>query len=145
MKISIGADHRGYALKQQLIKHFSKYSWLDQGTTSAERCDFPCYAAAVAADVQSGAADVGVLICGSGVGMSIAANRHRGVYAALCWNVDIARLAKENDGSNVLVLPADFVSPEQAVVMVETWLQATFKGGVYAHRLEMMDDTIPRN
>ena len=140
MKISIGADHRGYALKQQLISHFSQYTWLDRGTASIDRCDYPCYAAAVATDVQSGATEWGVLLCGSGVGMSIAANRYRGVYAALCWNTDIARLAKEKDGSNVLVLPADFVSHDQAIAMVETWLNSRFEAGVYAHRLEMIEN-----
>ncbi|MCB9493555.1 MAG: RpiB/LacA/LacB family sugar-phosphate isomerase [Epsilonproteobacteria bacterium] len=139
MKISIGADHRGYELKQHLITYFSAYSWIDQGATSEQRSDYPVFAKRVCNDLLQGKAEQGVLLCGSGVGISIAANRHKKIYAALCWSADIARLAREDDGANVLVLPADFITPEQAVEIFQQWHNASFKQGIYQKRLDMID------
>ncbi len=139
MKISIGADHRGFALKQGLIKALSGYMWLDVGPENNDRVDYPVYADRVVDDLQEGRADCGVLICGSGVGMSIAANRHRGIRAALCWNAEIATRAKSHDNANILVLPSDFITPDEAVTAIQEWLDTDFKGGRYAERLEMID------
>lgn len=140
MKISIGADHRGFQLKANIIDHFDQYEWLDVGTYSQDRTDYPIYAKRVCSDITKGDADRGILLCGSGVGICIAANRCKGIYAALCWNSKIAAMAVEDDGANVLVLPADFISQDQAFSIIETWLKAEFKGGVYQRRLEMMDE-----
>ncbi len=139
MKISIGADHRGVELKKKLIEHFTEIEWIDQGADNGDRPDYPIYARRVCSDVLDGKADYGILICGSGIGMSIAANRFNGIYAGLCWSVDVARLAKEDDGVNVLVLPVDFITSRQACEIVFSWLDATFKGGRYQERLEMLD------
>ena len=139
MKISIGADHRGYALKTAIIKHFSTIDWLDNGTGSAERVDYPAYALAVTNDLMKQRAEVGILLCGSGVGMSIAANRVKGIYAGLCWSPAVATVAKEDDGINVLVLPADFVTVPEACAIIEAWLAARFKGGHYQERLARLD------
>lgn len=140
MKISIGADHRGFQLKTKIMQYFDQHEWLDVGTHSEQRTDYPIYAKLVCQDIQSNEAERGILLCGSGVGICIAANRFKGVYAALCWNSDVARMAVEDDGANVLVLPADFVSEEQAISIIKAWLQSTFKGGLYQRRLEMIDD-----
>lgn len=140
IKISIGADHRGFALKKHLINHFQNYDWSDQGTSSDQRTDYPLYAKNVCQKILAGQADVGILLCGSGVGMAIAANRFKGIYAALCWNEDIARMARCDDGANVLVLAADFTTPEQAVNIVKAWISAEFKGEQYQTRLDMLDN-----
>ena len=88
---------------------------------------------------MQGKAERGILLCGSGIGMVIAANRFKGIYAALCWNEAIARVAREDDGSNLLVLPSDFVHEDDAVALVQVWLKAAFKGGRYQVRLDMLD------
>ncbi|MFA6263907.1 MAG: ribose 5-phosphate isomerase B [Candidatus Babeliales bacterium] len=140
MKISIGADHRGYALKTNIIEHGEEHEWLDVGTYSEQRTDYPIFARRVCEDILSDNAMCGIVLCGSGVGASIAANRFKGIYAALCWNVDIARSAKEDDNANVLVLPADFVNAELAISIIDVWLKSEFKGGMYQRRLEMIDE-----
>jgi ribose 5-phosphate isomerase B len=140
MKISIGADHRGFALKTNIIEHFEEHEWLDVGTYSDQRTDHPIFAKRVCQDILSGEAEAGILICASGVGISIAANRFKNIYAALCWNAEVARLAKEDDNANVLVLPAFFVSPDLAFSTIDVWLKAEFKGGIYQRRLEMIDE-----
>ena len=137
--IVIGADHRGYEYKQLIKEQLSKYTIIDVGTQTKERCDFPLPAKAVAQAVQNGSADCGILLCGSGVGMSIAANRFRGIYAALAWNVTVASLAKQHDNANVLVIPADFVTIQEAQKMVQAWFEAQFLGGRYQQRIDLID------
>ena len=139
MKISIGADHRGFSLKQKIIEHFSLCTFLDVGAHDAQRSDYPVFAQKVCSNILSEQACLGILLCGSGVGMAIAANRFPGIYAALCWSSEIARLSREDDGSNVLVVPADFVTAEQTFDMIQTWLNAQFKAGIYQKRLDMID------
>jgi ribose 5-phosphate isomerase B len=138
-EICIGSDHRGYALKQYLQEKLPNFKWRDVGAPNAERSDYPVFAEAVCRQVQDGNVDLGILICGSGTGMSIAANRHKGIYAGLCWSEASAKVAKEDDGTNVLVIPSDFISHEIALTMVVTWLNAQFKGGRYQERLNMLD------
>lgn len=140
MIIAIGSDHRGLDLKMYLQQVFPEHEWLDVGAHDAQRSDYPGFAFDVCQELIEGRAERGILICGSGIGMSIAANRVRGIYAALCWNEEIARLACEHDGANVLVLPSDFITPEQAKAMVVAWLNATFRGGRYQERLERIDE-----
>ena len=139
MKISIGADHRGFVLKQQIINHYTHVTWLDAGTANKKRVDYPVYAKTVCHQILGGMAERGILICGSGVGMAIAANRFNDIYAALCWNPEIARAAREDDGVNVLALPADVVTFEQAMAIIDAWFAAEFKSGHYQHRLAMID------
>ncbi len=140
MKIAIGADHKGFVLKQTLMKQFSNIKWIDVGTNNGEdRVDYPVYTKKVCDLIVQKDVAQGVLICGSGVGMSIAANRFASVYAALCWNDDVARCAREDDKANVLVLPAQFISPEKAVAIVTVWQEAVFKGGRYQARLDLLD------
>jgi len=140
MKISIGADHRGYSLKNALIKHFAKLEWADVGAFDKKRSDYPVFAQKVCQSILKKKAKRGILICGSGVGMVIAANRYPKIYATLCWNSEIARVARQDDGSNVLVLPSDFITKSQAIAIVEAWLAAPFKGGHYQERLDMVDE-----
>ena len=140
MKITIGSDHRGYKLKFDLKKHFTDIEWIDVGTTDSEqRLDYPVFAKEVCKNVLEKTADLGILICGSGVGMSIAANRFPKIYAALCWNKDIACAAKNHDLANVLILPANFVTNDEAVEILKTWIEAEFFGGRYLDRLKIID------
>lgn len=141
MILAIGSDHRGFALKQHLISTLTHYQWQDYGAYDEQRSDYPPYAFAVSKAITSGQAQRGVLICGSGIGMSIAANRVQGIYAALSWNEESARIARLHDGANVLVLPSDFVTYDQACRMVEVWLSTDFLGGRYQDRLEDIDRT----
>lgn len=143
LKIAIGTDHRGFELKAFLLKHlsFGLYSieWFDQGCYTAERTDYPIYAHKVAQLVQSQQVDLGILACGTGVGMAITANRYKNILAGLVWNETIARLNKEDDNINILVLPADYLTYYQAFEYITIWLSAEFKGGRYASRIAMID------
>ena len=143
MKIALGTDHRGFVLKELLKKHANLASqqieWIDFGAFDANRSDYPVFVDKVCAAMSSKSVDYGILLCGSGVGMSIAANRHPGIYAALVWNQEVARASKEDDNANVLVLPADFISEVQMLAMVTAWLGVTFKGGRYQERIDMID------
>lgn len=144
MKIAIGADHRGYALKE-LIKEIitdidlKPIEWIDVGAFSSERSDYPEFAIKVAHELQKKYADLGVLLCGSAVGMAMTANRFPGIYAAVAWNEESARVGRADDNSNVLVIPTDFVSDEEALNILRAWLRTEFKNGRYAERLKMIE------
>ena len=139
--IPIGADHAGYALKERLVSELRRlgYEPLDLGTHSAESTDYPDYAHEVAARVEHHDAERGVLLCGTGLGMAYAANRHPGVRAAVAWTAEVARLAREHNDANVLILPARFVSPEDGVEILRTWLATDFAGGRHARRVAKID------
>ncbi|MGE5926675.1 MAG: ribose 5-phosphate isomerase B [Gemmatimonadota bacterium] len=142
--IPIAADHAGFALKERLVAELRRlgYEPQDYGTNSAESTDYPGYAHQVAAQVEGGAATRGILACGTGLGMSYAANRHRGVRAAVAWNDEVARLAREHNDANVLVLPARFVSEDDAVTILRTWLETGFEGGRHARRVAAIDEAV---
>lgn len=145
MKIYLGADHRGYALKERLIQYLKKagYEIEDKGDDHLDsEDDFPQFAARVATAVAGGENDAkGILICGSGQGMAIAANRFKGVRAALCWDRQSAREARNDDDSNVLCLPAQQVDQHDAEVIAETWLNTKFNGAPrFVRRIEQIDE-----
>src|SRR5262245_2422947 len=119
--IPIGADHAGYALKERLVTELRRlgYEPLDLGTHSTESTDYPDYAHEVAARVEHHDAERGVLLCGTGLGMAYAANRHPGVRAAVAWTSEVARLAREHNDANVLVLPSRFVSEDEGVDILD--------------------------
>lgn len=143
MKIAIGADHRGFhhkeIIKQQLQIPGKKIEWIDVGAHDDNRSDYPVFVKSVCFSMLDGVADAGILLCGSGVGMSIAANRFEKIYAALVWNEEVARTCKEDDNANVLVIPADFVTAAQSIVFIKAWLRSEFKNGRYHDRLAMID------
>ena len=143
MNIVIGTDHRGFKQKEYIKSELSipgnTISWIDVGCFSSEYCDYPLFAKLVAQSIQSGKVEHGILLCGSGVGISIAANRFAGIYAALAWNEDVARLSRQHDKANVLVLPADFVSNDVSVAMIKAWLGAVFLGNKYQKRIDIID------
>jgi ribose 5-phosphate isomerase B len=143
MIIALGADHRGYKLKEYLKQQslFGSISvtWLDSGAFDAERSDYPVFAERVCQSLFTGKADGGILLCGTGVGMAMAANRFKGIFAAVAWNEAVARASKEDDNSNILVLPADDLSEVQAQSIVTAWLGAYFKEGHYRERIAQID------
>ena len=138
MKIAIGADHHGVNLKNYIIKNL-EFTWEDVGCFSLEICDYPIYSKLVCELILQGKVDCGILLCGTGIGMAMAANRFKKIYAALAWNVNIARLSKEEDNSNVLVLPADFITFAESIKIIQSWTLATFKGGNYLKRIKLLD------
>lgn len=140
-RIPIGADHAGFELKARLTAELERlgYEVEDVGTHSATSTDYADYAHPVAREVETGEARRGVLICGTGLGMSYAANRHPHVRAAVVWSQEIAALARLHNDANVLVLPARFVSAEQGVDILKTWLDTPFEGGRHERRIEKIE------
>jgi len=140
MKISIGADHRGFVHKEFIKQNISLVEWIDVGTYNQERTDYPVFVDKVINLIIMHKADVGILICGSGGGMAIAANRYKNIYAVVAWDIQSAQRCKQDDNANILVLPADFISLEESVEIIHEWLGRKFKGGRYAERLAMIDE-----
>ena len=136
--VVIASDHAGYALKLQLIKFLQDKGIrvTDMGTDSEESCDYPIFANKLVDRIDEGAR--GVLICGSGIGMSISANRHRRIRAALCRSLDDTQLSREHNNANVLVLGANFSSVDLAEKMLSCFLETDFLGGKHQRRLEML-------
>lgn len=137
-KIAIGCDHAGYALKETLKQRFLDYDWIDLGTYSETSVDYPDYAQNVAKAVISGDADRGVLICGTGIGISIAANRFPQIRAANCTDVTMARLTRLHNDANVLALGARLIGLEVAFDIVETFMKTEYEGGRHQRRVEKM-------
>ncbi|MBX3147529.1 MAG: ribose 5-phosphate isomerase B [Gemmatimonadales bacterium] len=139
--IPIGADHAGFALKERIVEELKRlgYAPEDVGTHSTDSTDYPDYAHVVADRVARGNAKRGVLLCGTGLGMSYAANRHHGVRAAVAWAPDIAALAREHNDANVLVLPARFVTEDQGLEILRTWLETPFEGGRHERRVAKIE------
>jgi ribose 5-phosphate isomerase B len=139
--IPIAADHAGFELKQRLVEELKTlgYQPLDLGADGPESTDYPDYAHQVASRVEQHDARRGVLLCGTGLGMSYAANRHAGVRAAVAWTPEIARLAREHNDANVLILPARFLSEAEGVEILKTWLEAEFAGGRHSRRVAKID------
>ena len=137
MKIAIGADHAGFALKDQVRDALRQagHEVEDLGTNSAESADYPDYADVVAHDVVSGAADRGILVCSTGVGMSIAANKVDGIRAALAMNPDEVRLARAHNDANIITIGARYIDLQAANVMVRVFLETPFDGGRHARRI----------
>lgn len=140
MKIYIGSDHAGFDLKERIKMLFEgKFEIVDVGTDSSESVDYPDFAHPVAEGVLKETDGVGVLICGTGNGMAMTANKHAGIRAALCWSPEIAALAKQHNNANILVLPARFISYETAVETVNAFFNAVFEGGRHQRRIEKIN------
>ncbi|MEO2063517.1 MAG: ribose 5-phosphate isomerase B [Christiangramia sp.] len=143
MKISIGNDHAGTSYKRLIHNKLEElgHEVTNYGTNSEESVDYPDFVHPVANDVENNRADLGVIICGSGNGANMTANKHQGIRSALCWNTEIAELARSHNNANILSIPARFVSEELAVDMLITFLNTEFEGGRHQKRI----DKIPAN
>ena len=137
MKIGICSDHAGFEYKSKLIPYLEKmgYEVEDFGTHSTESMDYPDVAHPLAIAVESGKVDCGIAMCGTGNGMAMTLNKHQGIRAALCWTVELARLARAHNDANVLVLPARFIEPSDALAIVDMFLSTPFEGGRHARRI----------
>jgi ribose 5-phosphate isomerase B len=138
MKIAIGNDHAGTGYKKTIVDHLEKegHTVTNYGTNSNDSVDYPDYVHPVAAAVGEGEADYGIIICGSGNGANMTANKHQKVRSALCWSKEITALAREHNDANVLSIPARFTSEPQALEMVKTFLTTKFEGGRHQRRVE---------
>ncbi len=141
MVISLASDHGGFELKEVLKNYLLGlgHEVYDRGTDSLESCDYPDYAVKVVEDITSGKAERGILVCGTGIGMSMFANRFRGVRAALCLNEYMARMSRLHNNSNILVLGGRVVGFELAKSIVGVWMETPFEGGRHARRLDKME------
>jgi len=140
MKVYIASDHAGYEMKEAIKNHFSpEFEWEDLGTHSSESVDYPDYAHPLAEAVAKSSESRAVLLCGTGNGVAMTANKHADVRAALCWNTEIAALARQHNNANVVVLPARFISKEEAFAIVETFFNTLFEGGRHARRVEKIN------
>lgn len=137
LPIAIGADHAGFEYKEAIKKHLSDAGWTieDKGTYNLDSVDYPDFAHPVAVMVQDNKAAVGILVCGSGNGVCMTANKHHGIRAALCWTEELAALARQHNNANVLCIPSRFVSLELAEKMVDIFLNTPFEGGRHEKRV----------
>lgn len=137
MELHIGSDHAGFEMKGYLIDKLkeSGFSVIDHGTWNKDSTDYPDYAHATALAVESGGG-MGILLCGSANGVCMTANKHQGIRAALCWNSEIAVLARQHNNANIICLPARYLQPEEALVMVKAFLETAFEGGRHQKRVE---------
>ena len=137
-RIALAADHAGFEEKEKIKKTLDDLglAFDDLGTDSGESVDYPDFALKVADGVASGEYDQGLLVCGSGTGMAIAANKVKGVRAAVAWSEDIARLAREHNDANVLSLPARFISEEESAKVVKAFFETDFEGGRHGRRVD---------
>lgn len=137
LPIAIGGDHAGFTYKEQIKEHLTRqgYTVVDKGTHSTESTDYPDYAHPVATMVEEGAAAAGILICGSGNGVCMTANKHQGIRAALCWNEELAMLARQHNNANILCMPERFVDYAIAQKMTDLFLTTAFEGGRHERRV----------
>lgn len=142
MKIAIGSDHAGFALKEILTKYLQQkgIEVKDFGTYSEERADYPDFAHLVALSVQNKENDLGFLMCGTGNGINMAANKHKGIRAALCWNAEVAALARQHNDANILTVPARCITEAEAKKIADAFLSATFEGGRHTERVKKISN-----
>lgn len=138
--IAIGADHGGFELKEKIKEYFKdKIDFKDYGTYSKESVDYPTIAYSVADSVASGECEFGIVICRTGVGVSITANKVKGIRCALCYNKEVATFCKEHNNANMIALPADMLDFEDVIDIINNWMSAKFLGGRHEIRVNMIE------
>ncbi len=147
MKIAIGCDHAGYQYKEIVKKHLEEkgFKVIDKGTYSEERVDYPVYGEAVANAVASGEADKGIVICGTGIGISISANKVKGIRAALCTNEYMARMARKHNDANILAFGARVLGIDVALGIVDEFFSTDFEGGRHERRVNLIKEIEDKN
>lgn len=142
MKIGIGSDHGGYDLKKYILSHLSenRIEFVDYGTYSKDSVDYPDFAKKVAEAVIKKEVDYGIVICGTGIGISIAANKIKGIRCALCGDVYSARMSKEHNNANILALGGRVIGPDLALEIVDAWIKAEFQGGRHEKRINKISE-----
>ena len=141
MKIVLGSDHAGFELKEKIQLHLRTkgYEVLDFGCHDTSSVDYPDIAHPLSSEISHDSAEMGILLCGSGNGVGITANKHPGIRCALCWNVEIAELARKHNNANIISIPARFVSDAMALEMVDSFLNTAFEGGRHQNRVLKID------
>ena len=143
MKILIGNDHAGYSLKLSIIKNLEdKYEFFDKGSYSDESVDYPDYASIIAKEIQSEKGDLGILICGTGNGVCMTANKFKGIRAVICWNEEIAKLAKKHNNANIICIPSRFIKVEEALKIIESFILEKFEGGRHERRIKKINENL---
>jgi len=135
--VALGADHAGYSYKEIIRASLESegYAVLDFGTDSEDSVDYPDFVHPAMEAIEGGKADIGIILCGTGNGVAITANKHTGIRAALCWSEEITQLARQHNDANVLALPTRFISRDEALAMVNTFLSTPFEGGRHSRRV----------
>jgi len=139
MKISIGSDHAGFELKQKIINKYSSFEFNDCGTFSDKSVDYPDFGHKVAKSVLEGSVDYGIVVCGSGIGISIAANRNKGIRAALCTSIDHARLSRLHNDANVLALGSRLTDEKNIYNIIDIFFSTNFEGGRHSDRIKKIE------
>ena len=141
MKIAIGGDHAGFSYKKKIIEYLNSngITTIDVGPKNEASCDYPDFSHLVAKSVQKKEVDFGVLVCGSANGVAMAANKHNNIRAAICWNSEIASLAKTHNNANIICFPARFVSLDSVLMMIEVFMKKNFEGGRHLNRIKKID------
>jgi ribose 5-phosphate isomerase B len=144
MKVAIGSDHAGFLLKEKLKSYLQEcgIKVIDFGAYSEERADYPDFAHPVSKSVVTKEVDFGIIMCGTGNGINMAANKHKGIRAALCWNHEIAALARQHNDANVLTLPARCITEEEALKCVDVFLNTAFEGGRHTERVNKISEFV---
>lgn len=145
--IAIAADHGGYQLKEEIKKYLEEVGieYKDFGCNSEERTDYPIFGKSAVKAVQNQECEKGILICGTGFGMTMVANKFKGIRCSSCWNEDVAKLLKEHNNANIIALPGRFINISQAVCILRAWLGSEFLEGRYTERLEMIREIESEN
>ncbi len=138
VNIPIGADHAGFDLKEEVINHLEQngYRVRDYGTNSRDSVDYPDYVHPIAEAISNGTYNFGILICGSANGVAMSANKHSNIRAAICWQEEITRLARQHNDANIICLPSRFITVEEALSMVDVFLSTPFEGGRHQRRVD---------
>ncbi len=138
LKIAVGGDHAGFSYKQQVTDYLNSkgYKVQDYGTHSDQSVDYPDFAHPVSESVETKKHDLGILICGSANGVAMTANKHAGIRAAICWNEELALLARQHNNANILCLPARFISFDEAKAIIDSFLSTDFEGGRHDRRVQ---------
>lgn len=144
MKIAIGGDHAGFELKQKVIEllQTKKVAYKDFGPFNTNSCDYPDYVHPLAKVVENKEYDLGIVICGSGNGVNIVANKYKGIRSALCWDSELAMMARSHNDANVLALPARYISDTLGLKLVEIFLETPFEGGRHQNRVDKIAQTL---
>ena len=143
MKILIGNDHAGYSLKLSIIKNLEdKYEFFDKGSYSDESVDYPDYASIIAKEIQSEKGDLGIIICGTGNGVCMTANKFKGIRAVICWNEEIAKLAKQHNNANIICIPSRFIKVEEAMKIIESFIMEKFEGGRHERIIKKINENL---
>tara|TARA_B000000475_G_scaffold32374_1_gene24479 strand:- start:418 stop:852 length:435 start_codon:yes stop_codon:yes gene_type:complete len=141
MKIAIGNDHAGVEVKRKIERYLSQkgYTVINKGYDGKESVDYPDYIHPVSLEVKEKKAQIGIIICGSGNGAAMTANKHKGVRAAICWSEEIAELARQHNDANIISIPSRFLSEEETISIVEAFIKTDFEGGRHKRRIDKID------